>query len=204
MSEEVKVEEVKAEEPKKKKPKNYINNADLLIEISKSRQTGKMTDKLAHMLMMLCQRYAKHSDYSRIYSYEEDMQAFALLTLVKVWPSFNPEKSQNPFAYFTQIIRHAFYQYLNHEKKQREVKDEMLIDIGETPSFTYMENYNEKPDDGGDIGEVREIKDPDSSGKYEDWSGNDDTMEREDNFNSADDIKNYDPDSGEYNPDGDE
>ena len=127
----------------KKKPKNYINNADLLTEIEISRARGKMTDKLAHMLHMLCERYSKHSDYSRIYSYEEDMKAFAMLTVVKVWKSFDPEKSKNPFAYFTQIIRHAFYQYLNHEKKQREIKDEVLIDIGLTPSFTYLEKYHE-------------------------------------------------------------
>jgi DNA-directed RNA polymerase specialized sigma24 family protein len=127
----------------KKKPKNYINNADLLTEIELSRSQGKMSNKLAEMLRMLCERYSKHSDYSRIYSYEEDMKAFAMLTIVKVWKSFDPEKSKNPFAYFTQIIRHAFYQYLNHEKKQREIKDEVLIDIGLTPSFTYLEKYHE-------------------------------------------------------------
>lgn len=141
-------------EVKKKKPKNYINNADLLIEIELSREKGKMTNNLARMLMMLADRYSKHSDYSRIYSYEEDMKAFAMLTLVKVWGSFNPEKSKNPFAYFTQIIRHAFYQYLNHEKKQREIKDVILIDIGETPSFTYMENYNEQRAEDEVVGEV--------------------------------------------------
>lgn len=136
--------EVIKSEPKKKKPKNYINNTDLMIEIDLSRKQGKMTNKLAQMLMLLVERYSKHPDYANIYSYVDDMKSFALLTLVKVWVSFNPEKSKNPFAYFTQIIRHAFYQYLNHEKKQREIKDEILIDQGEAPSFTYMENYHEK------------------------------------------------------------
>jgi DNA-directed RNA polymerase specialized sigma24 family protein len=131
----------------KKKPKNYINNADLMIEIEKSRNAGKMTNELAKMLTMLCERYSKHSDYSRIYSYNEDMKSFAMLTIAKVWKSFDPEKSKNPFAYFTQIIRHAFYQYLNYEKKQREIKDEVLIDMGFEPSFNYMEKYNEDGDD---------------------------------------------------------
>jgi hypothetical protein len=72
------------------------------------------------------------------------MESFALLTVCKVWKSFNPEKSNNPFAYFTQVLRHAFYQYLNHEKKQREVKDELLIDMGEQASFTYMEKYRDE------------------------------------------------------------
>jgi DNA-directed RNA polymerase specialized sigma24 family protein len=126
------------------KKKKYINNADLMIQLRLSRQNDRMTDELAKMLMMLCERYSKHPDYANIYSYKEDMQAFANLTVVKVWKSFNPDRGNNPFAYFTQVIRHAFYQYLNHEKKQREVKDELLIDIGELPSFTYMENYRDE------------------------------------------------------------
>ena len=129
--------------PRKKK---YLNNADLMKQIALSRKQGRMTDELAKMLMTLSARYAKHPDYANIYSYKEDMEAFALLTVVKVWQSFNPEKSSNPFAYFTQVLRHAFYQYLNHEKRQREVKDNLLVDIGELPSFTYMENYREERD----------------------------------------------------------
>lgn len=126
------------------KKKKYLNNADLMKQIALSRAQDRMTDELANMLMMLCARYAKHPDYANIYSYDEDMKAFAMLTFVKVWRSFNPEKSNNPFAYFTQICRHAFYQYLNHETKQRTIKDEILVNIGELPSFSYMENYNDE------------------------------------------------------------
>lgn len=126
------------------KKKNYINNADLMKELAKSKERGMMTDELAKMLTMLCSRYAKHPDYMSIYSYDEDMKAFAMLTLVKVWKGFNPERTNNPFAYFTQIIRHAFYQYLNHERKQRDIKDNILVDMGEQPSFTYMENFRDK------------------------------------------------------------
>ena len=126
--------------------KKYINNSDLLKQLALSREQDKMTDELAKMLTMLCARYAKHPDYSNIFSYDEDMKSFAMLTGVKVWRSFNPEKSNNPFAYFTQIFRHAFYQYLNHETKQRTIKDEILVNIGELPSYTYMENFAEERD----------------------------------------------------------
>lgn len=154
MTEEPVVKEAPAaveKEVKKKKPKNYVNNGDMMIQIQLSREAGRMTDELAKMMVALCNRYAKHPDYSRIYSYDEDMKAFGLLTVCKVWRSFNPEKSNNPFAYFTQILRHAFYQYLNQETKQRTIKDVVLIDIGEQPSFKYMENYS---DDGFEESEV--------------------------------------------------
>lgn len=126
------------------KKKNYLNNADLMKQIALSREQDKMTDELANMLTVLCTRYAKHPDYSGIYSYDEDMKAFAMLTAVRVWRSFNPERSNNPFAYFTQIFRHAFYQYLNHETRQRVIKDEVLVNMGELPSFSYMENYHDE------------------------------------------------------------
>lgn len=135
-----------SEAPTTGRKKKYINNADLMTQIALSKEQDKMTDELAKMLFMLVQRYAKHPDYANIHSYKMDMEAFANLTIVRVWRSFNPEKSNNPFAYFTQIIRHAFYQYLNQEKKQRETKDLIRIDIGEAPSFTYMENYREERD----------------------------------------------------------
>lgn len=129
------------------KKKKYLNNADLMKQIAISREQDQMTDELANMLMTLCARYAKHPDYANIYSYDEDMKSFAMLTFVKVWRSFNPEKSNNPFAYFTQVCRHAFYQYLNHETKQRVIKDEILVNMGELPSFSYMENYHDEMHD---------------------------------------------------------
>lgn len=120
---------------KKKKPKNYLNNADLMKQIELSHAQNRMTEELGKMLMILCKRYAKHPDYSNIFSHEEDMQAFGLLTVVKVWKSFNPDKSNNPFAYFTQILRHAFYQYGNSEKKAQDTKKAVKKDLGLNPSF---------------------------------------------------------------------
>ena len=145
--------------------KNYINNADLLKELAISREQDKMTDELAKMLFMLVQRYAKHPDYANIHSYKMDMEAFANLTIVKVWKAFNPEKSSNPFAYFTQVIRHAFYQYLNHEKKQRETKDIIRVDMGELPSFSFMENYREERDADYDEN-YNEMDDDDETHRY--------------------------------------
>ena len=35
-------------------------------------------------------------------------------------PNFNPEKSKNPFSYFTTIAFHAFINRIKKEKKHRE------------------------------------------------------------------------------------
>ncbi len=132
--------------PKKaarKRKTNYLNNKDMLAEVIKSKEQDKMTDKLAHMLQLLSARYGKKGNWAN-YTYNEDMQAYAMLMLVKTWRSFNPEKSNNPFAFFTQCIKNSFIQYLNQEKKQRDVRDSLLVDNGLSPSHTYQMEHEQR------------------------------------------------------------
>lgn len=129
-----------------KKPKNYLNNADLLVEIKRSHDRGKLTEELGKMFMALVKRYSSIPRFSG-YSYNDEMQSFALLTLCKVWKGFNAEKYNNPFAYFTQIVHNAFHQFDNQERRQRDIRDAILVDQGKNPSF----NYSERMSDGGGI-----------------------------------------------------
>lgn len=117
--------------------KNYINNRDLLEEVQKSKDQDQMTENLARMLQTLCARYAKKSSFAN-YSYNEDMQSYAMMMLVKTWPKFDPNQSQNPFAFFTQCVKNSFIQCLNSEKRQRDIRDSLLVDKGMDPSYTYQ------------------------------------------------------------------
>jgi hypothetical protein len=128
---------------KKKRKVNYLNNKDLLAEIMKSKENNKMTDKLAHMLQTLVARYGKKGNFAN-YTYNEDMQAYAMLMLVNTWNSFNPEKSNNPFAFYTQCVKNSFFQFLNTERRQRDIRDELLVSGGLTPSYTYTAEYESK------------------------------------------------------------
>lgn len=128
---------------KKKKKKNYINNKDLLTQVIKSKERGVMTDEFGKMMMLLVKRYSSKGCYSG-YTYVDDMESYALMTVCKVWNSFNPEKSSNPFAYFTQTIKRAFWQYLHQEERHRDIRDEMLMKEGELPSHTYVDKYVDK------------------------------------------------------------
>ena len=114
----------------------YLNNKELLIEIKVAKEKGRMTDKLAAMLQLLCARYARKGNFVN-YSYNNDMQSYAMLMLVKTWNSFNPDKGSNPFAFFTQCIKNSFRQYLNHERKHRDIRDAELINQGLNPSYGY-------------------------------------------------------------------
>jgi DNA-directed RNA polymerase specialized sigma subunit len=96
-----------------------------------------MTRELAKMLQLLCYRYANKGNYIN-YTYNDDMQAYAMMMLCKTWNAFDPEKSSNPFAFYTQCIKHSFSQFLNSEKRQRDIRDAILVDNGLNPSFTYQ------------------------------------------------------------------
>ena len=140
-------------ELKPKKKKNYINNADLLVELEKSHKQNRMTEVLGNMLLLLCKRYVQIPRFAK-YTYTDDMQGFALMTLCKVWKGFDSTKSQNPFAYFTQCIHNAYFQYNNLERKQRDIKDEIRIKNGLNASFNYADRVNaanEESDATGDV-----------------------------------------------------
>lgn len=160
-------------EPKKttKKPrkKNYLNNKDLLAETVKSLEQGRMTDTLARMLQTLCARLGTKGNFVN-YSYNEDMQGYAMLMLAKTWKSFKPEKSNNPFAFYTQCIKHSFIQYLNQEKRQRNIRDALLVDQGLNPSLTYqMENAGSSDDSSeGQSGEAYSVNAEDYNNNSED------------------------------------
>lgn len=123
--------------PKPKRKVNYLNNKDLLAETIKSKEQEKMTDKLAHMLQTLTAKYGKKGNFAN-YTYNEDMQAYAMMMLARTWNAFNPEKSSNPFAFYTQCIKNSFIQFLNQERRQRDIRDSLLVMKGMSPSFTYQ------------------------------------------------------------------
>ncbi len=128
---------------KSKRPVKYLNNKDLLAQVLLSKKQNKMSDHLARMLQLLTARYAKKGNFAN-YTYNDDMQSYAMLMVVKTWQGFDPAKSSNPFAWFTQCIKNSFIQYLNQEKRQRDIKDEVLVNKGMSPSFGYAYDINQE------------------------------------------------------------
>ena len=96
---------------------------------------GKITNKLALQWMKLAEKYGR--DYKwRHYSYNDEMQAMAIAHLCQIGLQFNEAKSNNPFAYFTSSIRNVFLRQLGVEKKQQQIRDDLIIASGLPPSST--------------------------------------------------------------------
>ena len=87
--------------------KVYLRNKDLLAEIIKSKEQDKLTPEAVQMLIMLSERAIRKLKY-RNPEDRNDCLSFAQLDLFKYWDRFNPEKSTNAFAYFTQIAKKGY------------------------------------------------------------------------------------------------
>jgi hypothetical protein len=96
---------------------------------------GQMTPKLAHMYIKLCERYATRSNW-RGYTYNDEMRSQALLQLSQIGLKFDEAKSQNPFAYYTAVITNSFTRVLNIEKRNQNLRDDILEMNNLTPSYT--------------------------------------------------------------------
>jgi len=128
--------------PTEKKPEHYVTNANLLEAIREAKAENRLTNKLAKMLMMIAERYSLRSNFIG-YSYRDDMVASAVANLCANWYKFDEARSSNPFAFYTTSCFRSFIAYLGDEKKQRDIRDSMLIDAGAAPSWSYQERDRE-------------------------------------------------------------
>ena len=106
-----------------------------LVKGAFNRDHGKMTPKLANMFIKLCERYATRSNW-RGYTYNDEMRSQALLQLSQIGLQFDEAKSQNPFAYYTAAITNSFTRVLNIEKRNQNLRDDILEMNNLTPSYT--------------------------------------------------------------------
>jgi hypothetical protein len=112
--------------------KNYVNNKQMFnvlkdyIERSKTaKESGteapKIPDYIGECIYQIANRLASKKNFSG-YSYKEEMISDGIENSIMYLHNFNPEKSNNPFAYFTQIIKFAFIRRIDKEKKQHYIK----------------------------------------------------------------------------------
>lgn len=96
---------------------------------------GKMTNALAKIFVLMCNRYVSKANF-RNYSYADEMVSQGLMQLSQVGLQFDESKGSNAFAYITTVIHNAFIRVLNSEKKNQNIRDEILEDNGYDPSYT--------------------------------------------------------------------
>jgi hypothetical protein len=96
---------------------------------------GKITPTLANMFLKLAERYSQRSNW-RGYTYVDEMRSQALMQLSQIGLQFDESKSENPFAYYTAAITNSFTRILNIEKKNQNIRDDILEMNEMMPSYT--------------------------------------------------------------------
>lgn len=100
-----------------------------------SKDHGRITENLGRMFIKLSERYAQRSNW-RGYTYIEEMKGQAILQLSQIGLQFDESKSENPFAYYTAAVTNSFTRVLNIERKNQNIRDDLLEEAGLTPSST--------------------------------------------------------------------
>ena len=119
-----------------KKKVHYVDNKQFLAaiverkeQIREAESVGEPKPQISNYLGECILKIANHLSYRPNfinYTYKEEMISDGIENSLQYIDNFDPEKSKNPFAYFTQIIYYAFIRRIAKEKKQQKIKDKML------------------------------------------------------------------------------
>lgn len=148
---------------KRKRSEHYVNNKEFLAalieyrkEILLAREEGKPRPPVPRFVGECILKIANHLSFKPNfvnYMFKEEMISDGIENSIQYVHNFDPEKSQNPFAYFTQIIHYAFIRRINKEKRQLEIKNKILERTG------YAEVFDDDNYDGSNYSDYNSIKD---------------------------------------------
>ena len=149
---------------RRKRSEHYVNNKEFLAALIKYREDveiAKLRDKpkpvIPRYIGECFLKIANHLSFKPNfvnYMFKEDMISDGIENCVQYIHNFNPEKSQNPFAYFTQIIHYAFLRRIQREKRQLEIKNKILEKSGYSEVFDDSNKI-----DGDNYSDYNQIKD---------------------------------------------
>ena len=147
----------------RKRSEHYVNNKEFLNAIviyrnqcKRAEEAGELRPRITNYLGECFLKIATHLSYKPNfvnYMFKDDMVCDGIENCVQYINNFNPEKSKNPFAYFTQIIHYAFLRRIQKEKKQLEIKTKIIERSGYDEVMTVDEGAN------GTSSDYNQIKD---------------------------------------------
>ena len=131
----------------KKNNTHYVDNKKFLEELKKwkdkcqeAEEAGderpQITNYIGECFLKIANGLSYKPNFIN-YTYKDEMVSDGIENCLQYASNFNPEKSKNPFAYFTQIIYYAFLRRIQKEKKQTHVKNK-IVEKTDHQSWTTM------------------------------------------------------------------
>tara|TARA_B000000437_G_scaffold140339_1_gene102077 strand:+ start:87 stop:557 length:471 start_codon:yes stop_codon:yes gene_type:complete len=130
---------------KRVQSEHYVNNKEFLealvifkAQCARAEKAGEKRPPISNYIGECFLKIATHLSYKPNfvnYMFREDMICDGIENCVQYIQNFNPDKSKNPFAYFTQIIYYAFLRRIQKEKRQLEIKNKILDKSGYEVAF---------------------------------------------------------------------
>ena len=123
----------------KEKP-HYVDNKKFLeamIEYrdrcekakNRNRKKPEVTNYIGECFLKIANHLSYRPNFIN-YTFRDDMISDGIENCLQYMDNFNPDKSNNPFAYFTQIIYYAFIRRIQKEKKQMQIKSKLIANTG--------------------------------------------------------------------------
>ena len=145
---------------KRKKTIHYVDNAKFLEEMIEYKRQYKITindneespiisEYLGSVFLKIAQRLSFRPNFIN-YAFKDDMISDGIENCLHYIHNFDPEKSSNPFAYFTQIIYYAFIRRIQKEKKQLYIKFKSMQNYEISPEYVNYMDYDEDFSSTGD------------------------------------------------------
>ena len=135
-----------------KKKEHYVDNkkflAELIIyrqQITEAEEAGDPKPRVSNYIGECFLKIATHLSYRPNfinYMYREDMIGDGIENCIQYIHNFDPEKSKNPFAYFTQIVYYAYLRRIAKEKRQQSIREKILERKGYEEVFHTDGNEN--------------------------------------------------------------
>ena len=136
----------------RKKSEHYVNNKQLLealivyrAKVAHAKENDLPKPRITNYLGECFLKIATHLSYKPNfvnYMFREDMISDGIENCVRYIKNFDPEKSRNPFAYFTQIIHYAFLRRIQKEKRQMDIRSKIIERSGFDEVFSADGDYN--------------------------------------------------------------
>ena len=135
-----------------KKKEHYVDNkkflAELIIyrqQIAEAEEAGDPKPRVSNYIGECFLKIATHLSYRPNfinYMYRDDMIGDGIENCIQYIHNFDPEKSNNPFAYFTQIVYYAYLRRIAKEKRQQSIREKILERKGYEEVFHTDGNEN--------------------------------------------------------------